>query len=386
MNVVFLSPHFPPSYYLFCVHLKRLGANVLGIAEEPYDNLRPAVKDSLTEYYRVERLEDYDQALRAVGYFTHRYGRIDRIASHNEHWLALEAYLRDSFNVFGKKIAATEIVKRKSLMKRKFIQAGINVAPGKVVRNFDEAQAFTREVGYPVIAKPDKGVGAIGTYKLTDTDSLAAFFRQKPDVDYFLEAYIDGAIETFDGLCDREGNVVFYMSLVYSRNIMETVAEDDHIYYYTQRDLREDLVDIGIASVRAFELRESFFHFEFFRTCDGRLLALELNARPPGWPTTDMFNYANDADAYREWANIVVRNRAEHEWSRKYHCIFIGRKARIAYRHGHDEIVRRYGSYLVDTIHIPGVFARAMGDQAYIARSPRLEELTEMAAFAQEKA
>jgi hypothetical protein len=386
MNVVFLSPHFPPSYYLFCVHLKRFGANVLGIAEEPYENLRPAVRDSLTEYYRVERLEDYDQALRAVGYFTHRYGRIDRIASHNEHWLPLEAYLRDSFNVFGKKIAATEIVKRKSLMKRKFLQAGINVAPGKVVRTLDEAQAFILEVGYPVIAKPDKGVGAMGTYKLADTDSLATFFREKPDVDYFMEAYIDGDIETFDGLCDREGNIVFCMSLVYSRNIMETVAEDDHIYYYTQRDLREDLVEIGIASVRAFELRESFFHFEFFRTRDGRLLALELNARPPGWPTTDMFNYANDADAYREWASIIVRNRPEQEWSRKYHCIFIGRKARIAYRHAHDAIVQHYGSYLVDTIHIPGVFARAMGDQAYIARSPRLDDLKEMATFVQEKA
>jgi biotin carboxylase len=385
MNVVFLSPHFPPSYYLFCHHLKRLGANVLGIGEEPYDTLRPAVKDAVTEYYCVERLDDYDQALRAIGYFTHRYGRVDRIASHNEHWLALEGYLRDSFNVFGKKIAATEIVKRKSLMKRKFLQSGINVAPGKLVRTCDEAQAFSREVGYPIIAKPDKGVGAIGTYKLADSDAVAAFFRNKPDVDYFIEAFVDGEIETFDGLCDREGNVVFYMSLRYSRNIMETVAADDHIHYYTQRELSEDVVEVGLASVRAFELRETFFHFEFFRTSEGRLIALELNARPPGWPTTDMFNYANDADAYREWANIVVRNQPEYQWSRKYHSIFIGRKARISYRHTHEEILQRYGSYLVDTLHIPGVFSRAMGDQAYIARSARLEDLKEMAAFVQEK-
>jgi biotin carboxylase len=385
MNVVFLSPHFPPTYYLFCASLKRLGANVLGIGDEPYESLRPAVKDALTEYYRVERLEDHDQTLRAAGYFTHRYGRIDRIASHNEHWLALEGYLRDSFNVFGRKIAATEIVKRKSLMKRKFLHAGIDAAPGTVVRTLDEAQSFIRDVGYPVIAKPDKGVGAMGTFKLENAEALAAFFRKKPEADYFLEAFIDGEIVTFDGLCDREGNVVFHMSLVYSRNIMETVAEDDHIYYYTQRDVPEDLVEVGVASVRAFELRESFFHFEFFRTREGRMLALELNARPPGWPTTDMFNYANDADAYREWANIVVHNQPEYEWSRQYHCIFIGRKARIRYAHAHEEIVRRYGAYLVDRIQIPGVFARAMGDQAYIARSPELDDLKEMAAFVQEK-
>jgi len=33
MNFVYLSPHFPPNYYFFCVHLRRLGANVLGLAD-----------------------------------------------------------------------------------------------------------------------------------------------------------------------------------------------------------------------------------------------------------------------------------------------------------------------------------------------------------------
>ena len=386
MNVVFLSPHFPPSYYLFCVHLRRLGANVLGIAEEPYDALRPELKEALTEYYRVGRLENYDETLRAVGYLTHRYGKIDRVASHNEHWLELEAYLRENFNVFGRKTEATELVKRKSLMKQKFVTAGISVAPGCIVRTIDEARAFIREVGYPVIAKPDKGVGAMGTYKLATEDELGTFFRDKPDIDYFIEAFVEGEIVTFDGLADYDGNVVFCMSLEYSRNIMETVAADDHIYYWTLRDLQRDVVEAGTAAVEAFALRESFFHFEFFRTPQGKLLALELNARPPGWPTTDLFNYANDADVYREWANVVMRKRPECDWRRKYHSIYIGRKSRIRYLHSHDEVLRKYGHCVVETIGIPDVFSRAMGERAYLARSPDLGELKEMAAFVQAKA
>ena len=385
MNVVFLSPHFPPSYYLFCVQLRRLGANVLGLAEEPYDRLRPELKEALTEYYRVERLEDYDQALRAVGYFTHRYGKIDRIVSHNEHWLELEAYLRQSFNVFGPKMAATEIVKRKSLMKQKFVVAGLNVAPGRLVDTPEEAQAFIHEVGYPVIAKPDKGVGAIGTYKIGHESELRDFFARKPAVDYFMEAFVDGDIVTFDGLTEHDGNLVLCMSLRYSRNIMETVAEDDHIHYYTLRELDDDLVAAGTAAVEAFGLRESFFHFEFFRVPDGKLVALELNARPPGWPTTDMFNYANDADVYREWANVVLDRPPEYAWPRKYHSIYIGRKERIRYTHAHEEVVRHHRDYLIETLRMPGVFARAMGDYAYIARSPRLEDLRDMAGFAQQK-
>lgn len=34
MNFVFLSPHFPPNYYMFCVHLHQLGVNVLGLAND----------------------------------------------------------------------------------------------------------------------------------------------------------------------------------------------------------------------------------------------------------------------------------------------------------------------------------------------------------------
>src|SRR5919201_349486 len=106
MNVVFISPHFPPNYYLFCVQLRAFGSTVLGLADEPYDNLRPELREALTEYYRVDNLENADQCLRALGYFTHRHGKIDRVASHNEHWLELEAYLRENFNIFGKNVVA----------------------------------------------------------------------------------------------------------------------------------------------------------------------------------------------------------------------------------------------------------------------------------------
>ena len=47
MNIVILSPHFPPNYQNFYVELNRLGANVLGIADEPYDLLSPRLKEAL---------------------------------------------------------------------------------------------------------------------------------------------------------------------------------------------------------------------------------------------------------------------------------------------------------------------------------------------------
>ena len=148
MNCIFLSPHFPPQYHRFCRQLKLAGANALGIGDAPYDTLAPEVREALSEYYRVERMDDYDQLLRACGHFTHKYGKIDRIDSLNESWLGIEARLRDDFNVFGVRTADIGTIRRKSEMKEKFREAGVAVAPGRVVHTLSEARALIGETGY----------------------------------------------------------------------------------------------------------------------------------------------------------------------------------------------------------------------------------------------
>jgi len=68
MNIVFLSPQFPPHYFRFCRSLKAAGANVLGIGDEPYDNLSQEVRSALTEYYRIDNMHNYDALVRACGF------------------------------------------------------------------------------------------------------------------------------------------------------------------------------------------------------------------------------------------------------------------------------------------------------------------------------
>ena len=101
MNVVMVSPHFPPNFYHFCAALRRAGANVFGIADAPYDELRPELQEALTEYYRAPNALDYDQLLRGVAYLTFRHGKMDWLESHNEFWLETDARLRTDFNIPG---------------------------------------------------------------------------------------------------------------------------------------------------------------------------------------------------------------------------------------------------------------------------------------------
>jgi biotin carboxylase len=381
MNIVYLSPHFPTNFINFSVNLNRLGVNVLGLADDYYDNLPHVLKENLTEYYQVNDMHNYDELVRACGYFTHRYGKIDRIESHNEYWIETEAALRTDFNVFGTKNDEIKKIKSKFEMKKLYKKAGVEVARGKVVSSTHDFEKFTEETGYPVVVKPDIGVGAAYTYKIHSDSELEEFIRNKPAHDYIIEEFIAGDIYSFDGLTDKDGNIVFYTSHRFSQGIMETVNQDIDIYYYSLRDIPEDLKNAGHNVAKAFNVREKFFHFEFFRLPDNRLVGLEVNIRPPGGLTTDMFNYANDIDIYREWANIVAHNKFTASYSRKYHCCYIGRKLNKNYAYSHNDITANFGDYLVHYQKISPVFAKVLGNYGYIFRTQEIEKVFEIINF-----
>ena len=206
MNVIFISPHFPAHFYNFCDRLKHLGANVLGIGDCPYDGIDDNCRNSLTEYYYVPSLEDYDAVFRAVAFFSFKYGKIDFIDSQNEYWLELEARLRTDFNInTGFKTADMAQVKYKSRMKAGYEAAGVKTARYHLVDTLEGCRAFIDQVGYPVVAKPDNGVGASDTWKLTGEDDLRQFWASKAEKPYIMEEFVPGHVETFDGITNGDG-------------------------------------------------------------------------------------------------------------------------------------------------------------------------------------
>jgi hypothetical protein len=384
VNVIFLSPHFPPNFRHFVRGLRDAGATVLGLGDEPFDNMPGELRARFHEYYRVANMECYDDLVRALGYLTHRWGKIDRLDSLNEHWLETEAALRTDFNVFGIKTDWIENIKRKSHMKSRFIDAGVPVARGRVCITSEEAKAFIHEVGYPVVAKPDIGVGAAKTYKIHDEFEFQHYLRDKLPCDYILEEFITGQIVTFDGLTDKNGEILFCASHRYSTGVMDVVNSDGDIYYYSVRDIPPALEAAGRAAVRAFQVQERFFHIEFFDTGKG-IVALEANIRPPGGLTVDMFNFAHDFDCYREWANVIVHGEFHADPTRKYNTVYIGRKDHLTYRLSHAEALERAQDMLCHHEAIMGVFAKAIGNYGYILRCAELEPLIETAEALLEK-
>lgn len=379
MNVVFISPHFPPNYRNFCFRLKAAGANVLGMADTHYEQIPADVRGALTDYYRVDNMHDYGQLVRALGYFTHKYGKIDRLDSHNEYWLETEASLRTDFNIQGIKTDCIDSIKRKSKMKEVFYTAGLKPARGRVCHTKDEVLAFVKEVGYPVVAKPDIGVGAAKTYKLENNDQMEHYLNDKLPVEYILEEFINEQIVTFDGLVDDQGELAFSSSLRYSKGVMEAVNENTDLYYYFSRKIEPELESAGKAILKAFDLKGRFFHFEFFMKKTGEVIPLEVNMRPPGGLTLDMFNFANDFDCYSAWADIILTGTTKIKGGRDFHVIYVSRKDWIPYQMSHEAVVNGFGDLMVYDSRIEDVFAPAIGNHGYVLRSKKLEPLIEAA-------
>jgi hypothetical protein len=383
MNVILFSPHFPPNYANFSISLRRRGATVLGITDQAPEALNPGLREALTDVIRLDDLHRYDQAAAAVAAFRERFGPIGRLESHNEHWLDSDARLRADFGIPGLKPEELIPMRRKSLMKEAFSRAGLSVARGRVVRSLEEALAFAEEVGYPFVLKPDQGVGASETWKISDRQHLERLFRQKPPFDLFMEEFIQGKIVTFDGLADPQGRIVFCGSLHYAEGMMEMVNDRLDVFLCTQRELPDDLVQAGSTAVAAFGLKERFFHIEFFRTeAENRLIALEINVRPPGGLILDMYNFSSDIDLFDEWARMLTEAEfLPAPYERKYHCTFLGRRDGRSYAHDVGAILETYGDLLVHHERVPPVFSPAMGDTCFLFRSPNLDKIREIAAF-----
>ena len=375
-NAIFISPNFPTNYWQFCRELKNNGINVLGIGDQPYDELSAELKDSLNEYYKVGSLEDYDAVYRAVAFFIHKYGRIDWLESNNEYWLERDAALRTDFHITsGFQSGDIPRIKYKSRMKEFYQAAGIPTARYHLVDDLKGCRAFIKEVGWPVVVKPDNGVGASDTHKLSSLQELKDFMASKnPEVTYIMEEFVHAEVNSYDAIINSRGEPIFETGNVTPISIMDIVNEEDNSIYYIVKDLPADTRKAGRAAVKSFGVKSRFVHFEFFRlTRDqegmgkkGDVVALEVNMRPCGGFSPDMMNYANSTNVYKIWADMVAFDRSTLEAGERAFCAYAGRRDGKPFALSHVDILAKYSGNLKMVDRIPDVLSGAMGNQMYV--------------------
>lgn len=382
-NFVFISPNFPDNYWRFCRELKNNGFNVLGVGDCEYFELSNELRASLTEYYKVSSLESYDEVYRAVAFFSFRYGKIDWLESNNEYWLEQDARLRTDFNITsGFKTEDIAKVKFKSEMKPYYKKAGVKVARYCIADDEKTCKKFIAQVGYPVIVKPDNGVGANDTHKIENDGDLKRFFETKMPVSYIMEEYIQAEVNSYDAIVNSKGEPIFETGNVTPLSLMDVVEDNGTSLFYILNKPFEDVRDAGRRVLKAFQVRSRFVHFEFFRlTCDqpigkkGEVVALEVNMRPSGGISPDMMNYANSTDVYKIWADMIAFDKSELSQGEKFYCAFAGRRDGKHYVYREQDIRDKFYKNLKIVGRVPHALSGAMGDTMYIANFKTKAEL-----------
>ena len=397
MNFIFISPQFPHTYWNFCARLKKNGINVLGIGDTPYDQLSQELRNSLTEYYRVNDMENYDEMFRAVAFFSYKYGRIDWLESNNEYWLEQDARLRTDFNITtGVNTKGISKYKSKYEMKKYYAKAGVPTARISKVTDLKKAKAFLEEIGgYPIIAKPECGVGAAHTYKITKDAELEEFFATRPDVAYVMEEFIEGDIVSYDVITDNRCEPLFESMTCWPPSIADIVNNKLDLDYYTAATVPEELRTLGRATVKAFDVKSRFVHLEFF--ClrknknglgkKGDFVGLEVNMRPAGGYTPDMMNWAHATDVYQIWADMVAFNeRRVPDLNMDQCCVYASRRDCYQYKHSWDEVMEKYRDKIVMAERLPALWYDAMGNYMFTAHADDDAAAEEFIAFVEERA
>ena len=354
MNVVFLSPAYPPEMQQYTRGLAQVGATVLGVGDSHPDSMPQWLKGCLADYLQVPRILDEDDVIARVHAWL-RGRNVDQVLANWEPLVILAARLRERFGLPGMSVDTVTGFRDKQLMKERVAGAGLRVPRSVRARSARTVRDAAAEIGFPLILKPIAGAGSADTYKVEDAAELDAVLARLGHVEEAsCEEYIDGEEFTYDTLCvDGEPvyeNVIQYLPNALIGRSQEWVSPVS----ISVRDLTQPRVQSGLALGRrvlgALGMGTGFTHMEWFRKPDGEAVFGEIGCRPGGACLVDQMNFTSDIDLFVEWARVAVWKSFEASRERKYNTGICFKRARgqgrITRIEGLEEYRRRYGKWI----------------------------------------
>ncbi|MCA9607744.1 MAG: ATP-grasp domain-containing protein, partial [Myxococcales bacterium] len=328
--VVFAAPFPLETTLRFARAAARLdGVALLGVVQEAPKGPDRAIFADLVE---VSDGLSTRQLIEGIEVLRQRHGAPARIIGVLEPLQVQIALARQHFGVPGTDPITAELFRDKAKMKDRLRAAGLPVARHALLGTRAAAEAFARDVGFPMVLKPPAGMGAKATFRVRDQDELLGALqgmRASDDSPVLAEELLVGDEGSFDTV--TLGGKPRVASISYYRPTPLTVLENPWIQWccVLPRDVsgpeHDEVRRVGIAAVETLGLRDGFTHMEWFRRADGSIVIGEIAQRPPGANITRMIGLAYDLDPYRAWARAVVDGAIDGEWERRYAvgCAFL---------------------------------------------------------------
>jgi len=359
------------------------GVRLAVVTQDPAEKMWPQLAQAVTAHWRVNDILDTGQLTWAVQELSKRLGRVDRLFGAYEQLQLPLAEVRQTLGIEGMKPEVANRFRDKSEMKDVLRANGLPCARHTLAESPDDAVAFAKEVGYPLVVKPPAGAGSIATFKADDEAGLreaVAKAAPRHGDPALIEEFIVGdeySLETIS----IDGKAVWHSLTHYYPNPLD-VVRNKWIQWcvVSPREVEDerydDIRDAGSRALQALGMETGLTHMEWFRRRDGSIAISEVAARPPGAQITTLNSRAHDIDFVRAWTEVMIFGRFARP-TRKYAvgiAFLRGQgSGRIKQVHGLDVVAREMGNLVVDVnLPSPGAMPASSyeGDGYIILRHP----------------
>jgi biotin carboxylase len=313
-NVVFVAPFLMDATLRFVRAVASLeGARVALVTQEPLERVPEDLRARLEAHWRVADALDPDQLETAVLELARRMGNVARLVGTLEQLQVPLGTVRRRLGIEGMDDTAAENFRDKARMKDVLRAAGVPCARHRKAASLDEARAFARAAGFPLVVKPPAGAGAKATFRVDSSEELDQAFRAagpRPGQEVQVEEFVVGDEHSIDTV-SIGGRPVWHSLSRYTPTPLDVLRNawiqwcvlvpreiDDPRY--------DDIRAAAAEALAALGMRSGVSHMEWFRRRDGSLAISEVGCRPPGAQICTLISYAHDFDFYAAWARVSV--------------------------------------------------------------------------------
>lgn len=320
-HVVFIAPRFLENTNRFLSAFAAIDDITLSvISEDPESSIPEAVRPRIAGHYGVKSTLDGEQLLVAARGLAKGVGKIDRLCGVLEQLQIPMAQVRDALDIEGIHGDVARAFRDKDRMKDVLRDAGVPVAKSGLVTSRETLRKFIELVGYPIILKPQAGLGTRETYRITGPEDLAALERRggMPTTRDPLQAeeFVVAREHTCETVTIR-GKTVWRSGTRYFPTPLE-VLETPWVQYCVvlpQEDPEEFVKfhPTNDAALKALFGKDAdsaagtaLTHMEWFLREDGTHLVNEVGARPPGVMIMPLMSLAHDTNLIEDWARLMA--------------------------------------------------------------------------------
>jgi hypothetical protein len=317
-HVVFIAPRFLENTNRYVRAFAELGGITLSLVSmDPEEAIPAPLRPRVAGHYRVADVLDAEQLTGAVRAIGSSIGRVDRLAGVLEQLQLPMAEVRDALGIEGLTRAIARNFRDKDRMKEVLRAHGVPVARSALARSRAEVQAFIDQVGFPVIVKPQAGLGSRATHRIEDARDLAALEPEAAAQPLQVEEFVRAREHTCETVTVR-GAPVWRSGTRYFPSPLE-VLETPWVQYCVLLPREDDDPTwTGFHPVNGAALAALFgdgagtaagtalTHMEWFLREDGTCMVNEVGARPPGVHIMPLMGLAHETDLFADWARLVA--------------------------------------------------------------------------------